>query len=62
MSPKELLYIEDALGHTQYLMTSAAPPQVSLQTPYCASRRSSFSTATRDCSQSFTSLYKEGQQ
>lgn len=21
MSPKELLYIEDALGHTQYLMT-----------------------------------------
>ena len=56
MSPKELLYIEDALGHTQYLMTQCRTA------PYCASRRSSFSTAIRDCSQSFTSLYKEARQ
>lgn len=31
MSPKELLYIEDALGHTQFLMTQcrAAASQLS---------------------------------
>ena len=51
--------MEDALGDMDF---KAAQPQASLQTLYCASRRSSFSTATRDCSQSFTSLYKEGQQ
>ena len=27
MSPKELLYIEDALGHTQYLMTQCRSPR-----------------------------------
>ena len=29
MSPKELLYIEDALGHEQHLQTNAKRPPVS---------------------------------
>ena len=33
MSPKELLYIEDALGHTQFLMTQCREAAASLRDP-----------------------------
>ena len=33
MSPKELLYIEDALGHTQYLMTQCRTAASQLTDP-----------------------------
>ncbi len=33
MSPKELLYIEDALGHTQFLMTQCRTAAEQLQDP-----------------------------
>ena len=33
MSPKELLYIEDALGHTQYLMTQCRTAAAQLSDP-----------------------------
>ena len=33
MSPKELLYIEDALGHTQYLMTQCRTAANQLSDP-----------------------------
>ncbi|MBO5556535.1 MAG: hypothetical protein J5927_05070 [Oscillospiraceae bacterium] len=33
MSPKELLYIEDALGHTQYLMTQCRAAAAQLRDP-----------------------------
>ena len=33
MSPKELLYIEDALGHTQYLMTQCRAAASQLTDP-----------------------------
>ena len=33
MSPKELLYIEDALGHAQFLMTQCRAAAASLTDP-----------------------------
>ena len=33
MSPKELLYIEDALGHTQFLMTQCREAAAQLTDP-----------------------------
>ena len=33
MSPKELLYIEDALGHTQFLMTQCSTAASQLTDP-----------------------------
>ena len=33
MSPKELLYIDDALGHTQYLMTQCRAAAAQLRDP-----------------------------
>ena len=33
MSPKELLYIDDALGHTQFLMNQARDASNTLQDP-----------------------------
>ncbi len=33
MSPKELLYVEDALGHTQFLMNQAQDAANTLQDP-----------------------------
>ena len=33
MSPKELLYIEDALGHTQFLMTQCRNAATQLTDP-----------------------------
>lgn len=33
MSPKELLYIDDALGHTQFLMNQARDAANTLQDP-----------------------------
>ena len=33
MSPKELLYVEDALGHTQFLMNQARGAANTLQDP-----------------------------
>ena len=33
MSPKELLYIEDALGHTQFLMTQCRTAASQLSDP-----------------------------
>lgn len=33
MSPKELLYIEDALSHTQYLMSQCRTAAAQLQDP-----------------------------
>ena len=33
MSPKELLYIEDALGHTQFLMTQCRTAAEQLSDP-----------------------------
>ncbi len=33
MSPKELLYIEDALGHTQFLMTQCREAAAQLKDP-----------------------------
>lgn len=33
MTPKELLYVEDALGHTQFLMNQARDAANTLQDP-----------------------------
>ena len=38
MSPKELLYIEDALGHTQFLMTQCRTAANQLSDPVLQSQ------------------------
>ena len=37
MSPKELLYIEDALGHEKFLITQCQQAMVSLSDPHLRS-------------------------
>lgn len=54
MSPKELLYIEDALGHTQYLMTQCRTAASQLTDP---SLRSEAQRLVTEHQKLFTSFY-----
>ena len=62
MTPKELLYIEDALGHTRFLMTQCSMAANQLTDPELKRRVGwgSSLTETRSCSRSFMTLSEEG--
>lgn len=51
MSPKELLYIEDALGHAQYLRTQCETAAQQLQDP-------ALQTQARQLAESNQALFK----
>ena len=59
MSPKELLYIEDALGHTQFLISQCRTAANQLTDPALRQQPSSWSTAIRNCSTIFIIWFKE---
>ena len=54
MSPKELLYIEDALGHTQFLMTQCRTAASQLTDP---ALRSEAQRLVAENQKLFTSFY-----
>ena len=54
MSPKELLYIEDALGHTQFLMTQCRTAASQLTDPALRSQAQQLVNSNRDL---FTKFY-----
>ena len=57
MSPKELLYIEDALGHTQFLISQCRTAANQLTDP--ALRQQAQQLAIRNCSTIFIIWFKE---
>ena len=54
MSPKELLYIEDALGHTQYLVKQCEDAAAKLVDPALKARAQQLAGINRDL---FTKFY-----
>ena len=54
MSPKELLYIEDALGHTQYLVKQCEDAAAKLSDPALRARAQQLAGINRDL---FTKFY-----
>ena len=54
MSPKELLYIEDALGHTQYLVKQCEDAAAKLGDPALKARARQLAGINRDL---FTKFY-----
>jgi hypothetical protein len=54
MSPKELLYIEDALGHTQFLVKQCEDAAAKLSDPALRARAQQLAGINRDL---FTKFY-----
>ena len=54
MSPKELLYVEDALGHTQYLICQCRQAANTLTDPALKSQAQQLVNSNRDL---FTKFY-----
>ncbi len=58
MSPKELLYIEDALGHAKQMQTSCTDFASQIKDPELKSFVSGLSTKHSECFTKFYSLLK----
>ena len=56
MSPKELLYIEDALGHTQFMMTQCKQAENTLTDPALRRQAKQLYAANQRHFQSFLNL------
>ncbi len=56
MSPKELLYVEDALGHTQYLMTQCRQAVNTLTDPVLRNQAQQLYNANQRLFNSFYEL------
>lgn len=56
MSPKELLYIEDALGHTQFMMTQCKQAENTLTDPALCRQAKQLYAANQRLFQSFLNL------
>ncbi len=56
MSPKELLYIEDALGHTEYLMKQCKQAENTLSDPVLRRQAQQLYNANQRLFQSFFNL------
>ena len=56
MSPKELLYIEDALGHTQFMMKQCQQAAGTLSDPALRRQAQQLFTANQRLFQSFYGL------
>ena len=56
MSPKELLYVEDALGHTQYMMTQCRAAVESLADPVLRNQAQQLYNANQRLFKSFYEL------
>ncbi|MBR6353124.1 MAG: hypothetical protein IKS25_03285 [Oscillospiraceae bacterium] len=54
MSPKELLYIEDALGHTQFMVRQCEDAAAKLSDPTLKARAQQLAGVNRDL---FTKFY-----
>ena len=56
MTPKELLYIEDALGHTQFLMTQCQSAASELSDPALKQRAQQLQTQNKQLFDRFINL------
>ena len=56
MSPKELLYIEDALGHAKEMLTACTDFASQLQDPELKTFAAELSNKLQDCFSKFYSL------
>ena len=56
MSPKELLYIDDALGHTQFMMTQCKQAENTLTDPALRRQAKQLYAANQRLFQSFLNL------